>query len=53
MKECLINLNKGEDDDRCLKFCNILKWIATVQGKLPKGCLESTVFCDSISIKVQ
>jgi hypothetical protein len=21
---CLINFNKGEDDERCLKFCNIL-----------------------------
>ena len=23
---CLINFNKGEDDERCLKFSNILKW---------------------------
>jgi hypothetical protein len=22
---CLINMNKGEDDEGCLKFCNILK----------------------------
>jgi hypothetical protein len=26
----LINFNKGEDDEGCLKFCNILKWSATV-----------------------
>jgi hypothetical protein len=26
----LINFNKGEDDEGCLKFCNILKWNATV-----------------------
>jgi hypothetical protein len=50
---CLINFNKGEDDEGCLKFCNILKWSATVQGKLLKGCLESTVRYDSISVKVQ
>ena len=43
-----VNVNKGEDDDGCLKFCNILKWIATVQRKLLKGCLESTVRYDSI-----
>ena len=50
---CLINSNKGEDDVGCLKFCNILKWSATVEGKLLKGCLESTVFYDSKSVKVQ
>jgi hypothetical protein len=27
---CLINFNKGEDDEGCLKFCNILKWSANV-----------------------
>ena len=37
MEVCLINFNKGEDDEGCLKFCNILKWSATVQGKLLKG----------------
>jgi hypothetical protein len=26
----LINFNKGKYDDRCLKFCNILKWGATL-----------------------
>jgi hypothetical protein len=26
----LINFNKGEDDEGCLKFGNILKWSATV-----------------------
>jgi len=26
MEACLINFNKGEDDEGCLKFCNILKW---------------------------
>jgi len=30
MEVCLINFNKGEDVDGCLKFCNILKWSATV-----------------------
>ena len=44
----LINFNKGEDDEGCLKFCNILKWSANVQGKLLKGCFESTVRYDSI-----
>jgi len=33
MEECLINLNKSEDDERRLQFCNILKWSAAVQGK--------------------
>jgi hypothetical protein len=27
---CLIKFNKGENDEGCLKFCNILKWSATV-----------------------
>ena len=53
MEVCLINFNKGEDDDGFLKFCNILKWSATVEGKLLKGCLESTVRYDSISVKVK
>ena len=30
MQVCLINFNKGEDDERCLKFWNILKWSTTV-----------------------
>jgi len=30
MQVCLINFIKGEDEERCLKFCNILKWSATV-----------------------
>jgi len=33
MEVCLININKGEDDVGFLKFCNILKWSATVYGK--------------------
>jgi hypothetical protein len=49
----LINFNKGEDDEGCLKFCNIFKWSATVQGKLLKGYFESTVRYDNISVKVQ
>jgi hypothetical protein len=53
MEECLINLNKGENDDGCLKFYNILKWCATGQGKFPKGGLESTVHYASIGMKVQ
>ena len=53
MEVCLINFNKGEDDEGYLKFCNILKWSATVQGKLLKGCLESTVCYNSTSVKVQ
>jgi hypothetical protein len=31
MEVCLNNFNKGKDDEGCLKFCNILKWSATVQ----------------------
>ena len=27
---CLINFNTGKDDEGCIKFCNILKWSATV-----------------------
>jgi hypothetical protein len=30
IETCLINFNKGEDDEGCLKFCNVLKWSATV-----------------------
>jgi hypothetical protein len=30
MEECLINLKKGEDDERWLEFYNILKWSAAV-----------------------
>jgi hypothetical protein len=30
MEVCLINFNKVEDGEGCLKFCNILKWTATV-----------------------
>jgi hypothetical protein len=39
MEECLIKLNKGEDADGCLIVCDILKWSATVQGRLPKRML--------------
>ena len=34
MEVCLINLTKstkGEGDEGCLQFCNILKWSATVE----------------------
>jgi len=41
MEECLIKLNKGGDADGCLIVCDILKWSATVQGRLPKNCFES------------
>jgi hypothetical protein len=30
MEACLINFNKGKEDEGCLKFYNILKWSATV-----------------------
>jgi hypothetical protein len=30
MEVFLINFDKGEDDEGCLKVCNILKWSATV-----------------------
>ena len=53
MEECLINLNKGENDEGCLKFCNILKLNATVQRLLLKGSSESTVHYDSICMEVQ
>ena len=36
-----------------IQVFKILKWSATVQGKLLKDCLESTVHYDRISIKVQ
>ena len=29
MEVCLINFDKGENDEGCLEFCNILKWSAT------------------------
>jgi hypothetical protein len=31
MEVSLINFNTGDDDEGCLKLCNILKWSATVQ----------------------
>jgi len=40
MEVCLINFNKGEDDEGSLKLCNILKWSATVYGNLLKGSLR-------------
>jgi hypothetical protein len=46
-------INKRKDDEGCLEFCNILKWSAIVEGKLPKGSLESTVRYDNVSVKVQ
>ena len=36
MEVCLINFNKGKDDEGCLKFCNILKWSATTEGLFKK-----------------
>jgi hypothetical protein len=33
MEVCLIQFNKSEDDEGCLKICNILKWSATVKVK--------------------
>jgi hypothetical protein len=30
-------LKKGEGDEGCLKFFNILKWSATLEGKLTEG----------------
>ena len=53
MDDWLINLNTGENDEGCLKFCNILKLSVTVQTKLMKGCSESTVGYDNICMKVQ
>jgi len=38
MEECLINLNKGEDDEGWLKFSNILN---REQGKFLNVCLET------------
>ena len=32
MEECLIDLNKGEDGEGCLKFSNILKYSVTVKA---------------------
>jgi hypothetical protein len=53
MEECLININKGENDEGCLTFCNILKVSATVQRLLLKGSSESIVRYDSICMNVQ
>ena len=53
MEKCLINLNKGEDDEGCLKYLQYSRWSVTVEGQLPKGCLESAVRDDSIIVKVQ
>jgi hypothetical protein len=39
MEVCLNNLNKGKDDEGCLKSCNILKWTATVR-KITEGLLR-------------
>ena len=50
MEVCLINFNKGKDDEF---FFKILPYSETVWEKLLKGCLESTVRYDSISVKVQ
>jgi hypothetical protein len=44
MEVGLINFIKEKDDEGCLKCCSILKWSATVKGKLLKGCLESTTY---------
>ena len=48
MEVCLINYNKGEDDE---VFKNLQ--YSEMFGKLLKGCLESTVPYDSISVEVQ
>ena len=40
IEDCLINMIKGGDDDGCLQFCNILKYIATVQEIILKGLLR-------------
>ena len=34
----------------CLKFCNILKWSATLQGKLLKGYLEQHMLESPITV---
>ena len=52
MEVCLINFNKDEDDEGCLKFCIILKRNTIVSVKLLKGCLKITVRYDSMSVKV-
>jgi len=40
IEDCLTNMNKGRDDDGCLQFSNILKYIATVQEIILKGLLR-------------
>ena len=52
---CLINFNKGEDDEGCLKFCNILKWSAKCIRKATEGLFikYSTLWqhkCESLTI---
>jgi len=41
-------MNRGEDDDGCLKFCNFLKWSATVQEEILSGCLVQCVMTEEV-----
>jgi hypothetical protein len=36
MEVCLINFKKGEDDEGCLKFCNILKVMVNKPSNIKK-----------------
>jgi hypothetical protein len=53
MEECLINLNKGEGGEGCLKFNNILNGVQLCKENYWKVVIESTVCYDSISVKIQ
>jgi hypothetical protein len=50
MEVCLINFNKGKDDEGCLKFYNILKWSVR---KITEGLFRKYRTYDSISVEFQ
>ena len=53
MEECLINLNKGEDDEGVFKIMQYSEMECNCVRKITKGYLESTVRYDSTSVKVK
>jgi hypothetical protein len=49
MEECLINLNKSEDDEGRLQFCNINKWSAGESAQVfqpPKMFIPTYIVSD-------
>jgi hypothetical protein len=53
MEDCLMNLNKGEDDFGGGNILQYSEWNDMVEGYILKDCLESTARYDNRSIKVQ